>query len=40
LIAATALAWRLMLVTRTVSDFADIPGLDVADPWADEPATE
>jgi len=33
LIAATALAWGLTLVTRNVSDFADIAGLTTVNPW-------
>jgi len=33
LIAGTALANGMDLVTRNVSDFADIPGLTVINPW-------
>ncbi|YCM46961.1 type II toxin-antitoxin system VapC family toxin (plasmid) [Verrucomicrobiaceae bacterium 227] len=33
LIAATALEYRLQLVTRNVSDFEDIDGLKVVNPW-------
>lgn len=34
LIGATALAFELDLATRNVSDFAQIPGLTVYDPFA------
>jgi predicted nucleic acid-binding protein len=34
LIAATALGHGLRLVTRNTRDFADIPGLELVDPWA------
>ena len=33
LIAGTALAYGMDLVTRNVSDFADIPGLAIINPW-------
>jgi predicted nucleic acid-binding protein len=33
LIAGTALAHHLTLVTRNLADFADIPGLDLINPW-------
>ncbi len=35
LIAGTALAHQLSLVTRNTSDFADIPHLKLINPWAD-----
>jgi len=35
LIAGTALAHGMTLVTRNVRDFADIPGLTVVNPWAE-----
>jgi len=33
LIAGTALAHRMPLVTRNINDFADIPGLTLINPW-------
>ncbi|AEF80081.1 type II toxin-antitoxin system VapC family toxin [Leadbettera azotonutricia] len=33
LIAATALVHRLILLTRNISDFEDIPGLSCISPW-------
>jgi len=33
LIAATALEYRLQLVTRNVADFEDVQGLKVTNPW-------
>lgn len=33
LIAGTALAYGMSLVTRNVNDFSDIPGLTVINPW-------
>ena len=36
LIAATALAYEMTLVTRNVKDFRDIPGLTIFNPWEEE----
>lgn len=33
IIAATSLVQNLTLLTRNVSDFKDIPGLDLVNPW-------
>jgi predicted nucleic acid-binding protein len=33
LLAATCLVWHLTLVTRNITDFADISGLSVLNPW-------
>ena len=34
IIAATALVYGLVIVTRNISDFKQIPNLIVVDPWA------
>ena len=36
LVAATAMVHNMVLATRNVKDFRNIPGLSILNPWADE----